>query len=406
MRGLGARFNLPSDGFAGCLVGRAWVPGPLAGPSVVAVREFGVFDITAHAPTTSDLFDHADPAGFTRAAVGPRLGALDDLLSNSDPQHRDPDKPWLLAPVDLQAIKAAGVTFAASLLERVVEEQARGDPARAATIRDTLAAEIGADLSAVKPGSADAGRLRAALQGRGLWSQYLEVGIGPDPEIFTKAQPMSAVGFGADAGLHPASVWNNPEPEIVVLVSSRGHAVGATLGNDVNLRDFEGRSALLLGKAKDNNASAAIGPFVRLFDATFSLDDVRGAEVELTVDDAAGFSLRGSSSMARISRDVLELIEAAMGACHQYPDGMALFMGTMFAPTQDRDAPGQGFTHRPGDVVVVRSDKLGTLANRMAFCDAAPPWTFGARALMRNLGARGLLTHAQPRSSSSSPAKR
>ena len=339
----------------------------------------------------SDLIDRQDPAALVRGAPGARIGSLEALLTNSDPLIRSPDRPWLLSPFDLQAVKAAGVTFAASLLERVVEEQARGDPAVALSIRQALSDEIGADLSRVRPGSPDAERLSLALRARGLWSQYLEVGIGPDPEIFTKAQPMSSVGFGADVGLHPRSVWNNPEPEVVIAVSSRGEVVGASLGNDVNLRDFEGRSALLLGKAKDNNASAAIGPFIRLFDGGFTLADVESAEVSLTVEGEDGFVLQGSSSMSQISRAIGELVEAAMGAYHQYPDGMALFLGTMFAPTQDRDRPGGGFTHKIGDIVTVRSERLGALVNRVNTSDRAAPWRFGARALMVNLAGRGLI---------------
>ncbi len=390
---LAARFKLPADGLAGCLVGRAWLPGAAAGPSVIVVRSEGVFDISSSFATTSDLFDDSAPAASVRRAAGVRIGSLEELVANSGHDRRA-DRPWLLAPFDLQAIKAAGVTFAASLLERVVEEQARGDPAAAEGIRKALNSEIGADLSAVKPGSADAERLRKALKARGLWSQYLEVGIGEDPEVFTKAQPLSAVGFGADVGIHPRSAWNNPEPEVVLAVSSRGDIVGASLGNDVNLRDFEGRSALLLGKAKDNNASAAIGPFVRLFDETYSLDDVRASEVQLRVEGEDGFEITGASSMSRISRDVTELVDAMMGDHHQYPDGAALYLGTMFAPTQDRGAPGSGFTHALGDVVTVYSDGLGTLVNRVGYCNCVEPWTFGARALMRNLSRRGLLANA------------
>jgi fumarylacetoacetate (FAA) hydrolase family protein len=353
--------------------------------------EDGAFDITAQVGSTSALFDLEDPARFVRSRKrGARLGSFHELLANSDEQSRDPAKPWFLAPLDLQAVKAAGVTFAASLLERVVEEQARGNPTAAQSIRASLVSEIGVDLSRIKPGSPDAEALKRVLVERGLWSQYLEVGIGPDPEIFTKAQPLSAVGFGADVGLHPKSTWNNPEPEVVVLVSSQGRAVGAALGNDVNLRDFEGRSALLLSKAKDNNASAAIGPFVRLFDDTFSLSDVAQAELRLEVIGEDGFRMEGASSMSRISRQIPELIEAAMGAYHQYPDGFALYLGTLFAPTQDRDVPGEGFTHKIGDIVTIYSEKLGTLANRVNHSDKAAPWNFGIRAFMENLQARGL----------------
>jgi fumarylacetoacetate (FAA) hydrolase family protein len=371
---------LPDDTYAGVLVGRLWVDGPTPGPRTVAVREDGLFDLSALAPTLSDLFDLPDPVAAARAHAGTRLGSLEAAIEASR----------LLAPCDLQAIKAAGVTFAASLVERVIEERAKGDPAAAAKVREELKGVFG-DLGTIRPGSPEAAEAKALLQREGLWSQYLEVGIGPDAEVFTKAQPMSAVGYGAEIGLHPKSVWNNPEPEIVLAASSRGAIVGASLGNDVNLRDFEGRSALLLSKAKDNNASCAIGPFVRLFDASFSLDDVRAAEVELIVEGADNFRLEGSSSMSQISRDPLDLVAQTLNENHQYPDGLMLFLGTLFAPTQDRDAPGEGFTHKVGDRVLIRSAKLGGLANRVTTADAAPPWTFGARALMRSLAARNLI---------------
>ncbi len=381
---------LPADGCAGTLIGRVWLPGE--GPAIVLLRNDGVFDISRAASTVAGLLNEPDPLAVIAAAPRDRrLGTVADILANSTSDGRDSARPWLLAPIDLQAVKAAGVTFIRSLLERVVEEQARGDPARAAEVRTSLAAEIGGDLAAVQPGSAEADRLKAALQKRGMWSQYLEVGIGPDVEIFTKCQPMASVGVGAEIGLHPASVWNNPEPEIVLAVNAAGHIVGATLGNDVNLRDFEGRSALLLGKAKDNNGSSAIGPFLRLFDDTFSLDDVRGAEVALEVRGPEGYVLNGHSSLAMISRDPAEIVAQAIGPTHQYPDGFALFLGTMFAPIDDRDAPGEGFTHKLGDIVTVASPKLGALVNRVGRSDRIPPWEFGALALMRNLADRGLL---------------
>ena len=324
----------------------------------------------------------------------PRIGALAEILANSSERERDGAKPWLLAPCDLQAIKASGVTFVSSMLERVIEEQARGDPAKAEAVRESIVAVIGDNLSAVEPGSPEAARLKDVLIAQHAWSQYLEVGIGPDAEIFTKAQPMSAIGTGGDIGLHPKSEWNNPEPEIVLVVNSRGRTVGATLGNDVNLRDFEGRSALLLGKAKDNNASCAIGPFIRLFDAHFGIDDVRRCELAMRVDGPDGFVLDGASSMSRISRDPLDLVAHAIGPNHQYPDGLVLFLGTMFAPTQDRRAPGEGFTHEVGDIVTVKTPLLGALVNRVDRSDRIAPWTFGAAALMRNLAARGLLAPA------------
>ncbi len=381
---------MPADGLAGALVGRVWRP-EFGGPAVAVARDGALYDVTAAFPTMRDLCEAADPATDARATSGERLGAIDDILANTPPDRRDSQRPWLIAPIDLQAIKAAGVTFATSLIERVIEERAHGEPAAAEAIRADFVRRIGLDLASVRPGSPAAAKLKQALSEAGLWSQYLEVGIGPDAEIFTKSQPMSAVGTGADAGFHAASAWNNPEPEIVVVVNSRGAIVGATLGNDVNLRDFEGRSALLLGKAKDQNASCAIGPFVRLFDATFTLDDVRRAEVALRVEGDDGFTLEGGSSMAAISRDPAELVRQMTGASHQYPDGAALFLGTMFAPVADRDAPGKGFTHKPGDVVTVSAAKLGQLVNRMRHSHDCPPWDFGVAALMRNLAGRGLI---------------
>jgi fumarylacetoacetate (FAA) hydrolase family protein len=382
--------TLPSDGYSGALAGRVWRP-ELGGPSVVAARADGLVDVSRHFPTLRDLCEQADPAAALRAAQGERFASLADVLANTPEEGRDPARPWLLAPIDLQAIKAAGVTFATSMLERVIEERARGDMSAAASIRDEMTRLIGDDLSALKPGSPAAMRLKDALIAQGAWSQYLEVGIGPDAEIFTKSQPMSAVGHGADAGFHKASAWNNPEPEIVLAVSSDGRIVGAMLGNDVNLRDVEGRSALLLGKAKDQNASCAIGPLLRLFDATFSLDEVRRMHVGLTVEGEEGFRLEGGSSIAKISRDPADLVAQMIGPSHQYPDGAALFLGTMFAPIADRDAPGKGFTHKQGDIVTVAADKLGQLTNRMRHSDECPPWRFGASHLMRNLAKRGLI---------------
>ncbi|MGO4869390.1 MAG: fumarylacetoacetate hydrolase family protein [Roseiarcus sp.] len=381
---------LPSDGLAGALCGRVWRP-DVAGPSIVAIRAEGAFDISRQYPTMRDLCEAPDPAAAARAAPGERLASLGQILANTPTDARDPAKPWLLAPIDLQAIKAAGVTFAASMIERVIEERARGRSAAAAAIRAEVNRLVGADLSRLVPGSPAAMRLKDAMIAEGAWSQYLEVGIGPDAEIFTKSQPMSAVGAGADAGFHSASAWNNPEPEVVLAISSKGAIVGATLGNDVNLRDFEGRSALLLGKAKDQNASCAVGPLLRFFDATFDLDDVRAAEVNLRIDGEDGYVLEGGSSMARISRDPADLARQLIGASHQYPDGAALFLGTMFAPIADRDAPGKGFTHRQGDIVTVSADKLGRLTNRMRHCEDCPPWEFGVGDLMRNLARRGLI---------------
>ena len=384
---------LPDDGLTGTLVGRAWLqPSPTGlpgGPAVIVLREEGVFDLSATWPTLSGLLEEDDPAAAVRAAGGHRVGGIDELLRASI--ERRTDAAHLLAPCDLQVIKAAGVTFAASLLERVIEERAKGDPAAAAAVRARVLDILGGSLAEVEPGSARAMQLKDLLVRQGLWSQYLEVGIGPDAEIFTKAPVLSAVGWGAQVGIHPASLWNNPEPEVVLAVDSRGRVKGATLGNDVNLRDFEGRSALLLGKAKDNNASCAIGPFVRLFDAGFSIDDVRHCVVTLEVTGEDGFEMRGESTMSRISRDPLDLVQQAQGAHHQYPDGFMLFLGTMFAPVQDRGQPGNGFTHKVGDTVRIRSAKLGTLVNTVQHCDRIAPWTFGLRALFENLARRGLL---------------
>ncbi|KRE22092.1 fumarylacetoacetate hydrolase [Bosea sp. Root483D1] len=382
--------TLPADADRAALAGRIWRP-DLAGPSVVRLEGDAVIDVTAAFPTMRDLCEAADPAVALRAASGENLGSLADLLANSSVTARNDGKPWLLAPVDLQAVKAAGVTFAVSMLERVIEEKARGNPAAAAEIRTEIGKLIGDDLSKLKPGSPEAMKLKEVLIAQNSWSQYLEVGIGPDAEIFTKAPPMSAVGTGADAGLHPASSWNNPEPEIVLVVASDGRIVGATLGNDVNLRDVEGRSALLLGKAKDNNAAAAIGPFIRFFDRDFSLDHIRKTTVNLTVEGEDGFTLEGSSSIAMISRDPADLAAQMIGPHHQYPDGAVLYLGTMFAPIKDRDSVGGGFTHKYGDVVTISAPELGALVNRMRRTDECEPWRFGASHLMRNLAKRGLL---------------
>jgi fumarylacetoacetate (FAA) hydrolase family protein len=381
---------LPEDFGQAALVGRVWNPAA-DGPSVVALRGAELIDISAAAATMRDLCEAPDPAALARSAAGESLGSLEAVLANTPREARDSAKPFLLAPIDLQAIKAAGVTFAVSMLERVIEEQARGEKGRADAIRREIQTTICDDLGRLKPGSEQAMALKRLLIEKGMWSQYLEVGIGPDAEIFTKSQPMSAVGHLAEAGLHPGSAWNNPEPEVALVVSSEGRIVGATLGNDVNLRDVEGRSALLLGKAKDNNASATIGPFIRLFDGAFGLDDVRKAELRLVVEGPDGFRLEGSSAMSLISRDPEDLVRQTIGVNHQYPDGFVLYCGTMFAPSDDRDAPGQGFTHKLGDVVTIESPRLGRLTNVMVRTADAEPWTFGAAALMRNLAKRGLI---------------
>jgi len=382
---------LPADGCAGTLVGRAWLPGATGGPAVVAVRDQGVFDLSDTVATMSGLIERDDPAALVRRTAGRRIGALDDILANTARMRRDPEVPWLMAPCDLQVLKAAGVTFAASLLERVIEERAGGDPDKALEIRGRVQDAIGSDLKAVRPGSAQAMQLKALLVEQGMWSQYLEVGIGPDAEVFTKAPVLAAVGTGVEIGIHPASAWNNPEPEIVLAVDSRGRIAGAALGNDVNLRDVEGRSALLLGRAKDNNASCAIGPFIRLLDERFTLDAARRISFETTVEGVDGFTIKHTTHVAEIGRDLADLAAQAHSRYHQYPDGVVLFIGTMFTPLDDRGAPGSGFTHKVGDVVKIAAPDIGTLVNEVVHCHDAEPWTFGAGALMANLARRGVL---------------
>jgi fumarylacetoacetate (FAA) hydrolase family protein len=351
------------------------------GPTPVVIRGGMVLDVSGTAPTIADLMDLPEPAKVS----GEELFTVEALAGF--PEER------FLAPVDLQAVKAAGVTFAISAIERVIEERARGDFRRAGEIRDKLEQRIGGAIRSVVPGSEGAAKLKEALIEDGLWSQYLEVAIGPDAEIFTKTAPLASVGWGAEIGVRSDSTWNNPEPEVVLVINHKGEIRGATLGNDVNLRDFEGRSALLLSKAKDNNASCAIGPFIRLFDDQFTLDDVRSAVVELEITGVDGFKLQGQSRMSEISRDPEELVRQAMSE-HHYPDGFVLFLGTLFAPTQDRDEPGRGFTHKVGDQVRISAPKLGTLANIVTTSRDAPAWTFGTRALMHNLARRGLLAGA------------
>jgi fumarylacetoacetate (FAA) hydrolase family protein len=377
--------NIPSDG---TFVGRVWLSG--TGPILVVLRDGALFDITSRtAPTMRDLLELEDSVDYVRSATGERIGNLGEIASVSIEASGETTR--LLAPNDLQAVKACGVTFARSMIERVIEERSAGDPKRADDIRARVKDAIGESLRNLVPGSPEAAEVKRLLIAEGLWSQYLEVGIGPDAEVFTKGQPMSAVGYGATVGLHPVSKWNNPEPEVVLAVNSKGRITGATLGNDVNLRDVEGRSALLLGKAKDNNAAAAIGPFIRLFDDTFSLDDVRALELAMTVTGLDGFELTGRSSMSEISRDPADLAAQTCGRHHQYPDGFMLYCGTMFAPVADRDGPGMGFTHHIGDVVSIETASLGRLQNTVRLSTEAPEWTFGAASLMRNLASRGLI---------------
>ena len=375
--------GIPANDLADAImVGRIWSDAA-GGPCPVLLRQGRLLDLSQIGATVSGLFEiEAIAQHLVTAQDLPDLGNLDDILAGRGGH--------FLAPIDLQAIKAAGVTFAQSMLERVIEEQTKGDSARAQEVRDRLAPVIGDSLRGVVAGSAEAAQLKVVLQGMGIWSQYLEVGIGPDAEIFTKSQPMSAVGYGADVGIHPSSQWNNPEPEVVLAIRSDGEILGATLGNDVNLRDVEGRSALLLGKAKDNNASCGIGPFIRLFDDKFTLDMLSKARVTLRVTDSSGFEMVGESPMEEISRTPQDLVAQMRNRNHQYPDGAVLFLGTMFAPVKDRRHPGQGFTHEEGDLVEISTPLLGCLRNRVMRSDICPEWTFGTTALLRNLVARGL----------------
>ena len=372
---------LPEDWQDAILLGRLDLG---EGPAPVLVHKGEAFDVSRSFPTVSALLNAWDGT----IPKGTSLGSLDAFGFKP---HWEGDKR-LLAPVDLQCVKAAGVTFAVSAVERVIEERARGDAAKANAIRADLKARVGADIKSVKPGSEEAAKLKAALIADGLWSQYLEVAIGPDAEIFTKCPILASVGWGAEIGIRSDSTWNNPEPEVAMVCDASGRVLGATLGNDVNLRDFEGRSALLLGKAKDNNASCSLGPFIRLFDGTsFTLDHVRQAVIELTIEGTDNYRLEGKSTMAEISRDPTDLCRQAMSE-HHYPDGYCLFLGTLFAPTQDRDEPGRGFTHKVGDRVRVSTPKLGVLENRVTTSKAAPPWVFGIADLMKNLVKRGLIT--------------
>jgi fumarylacetoacetate (FAA) hydrolase family protein len=387
---LSARECLPSEGGA-LLIGRAWVPAQ-DGPSVIGTRAADVVDLTRSYPTVSHLLNVAKPSDV-RAAIqaAPQLATVEAVVANSVEGQRDPSRPWLLAPCDLQSVKASGVTFVSSLLERVIEERARGNPALAEGVRREIEAIIGPDLRGVRPGSPEASRIKQVLVAKGMWSQYLEVGIGPDAELFTKCPPMASVGLGARVGIHPESVWNNPEPELVLVVNAAGAIVAVTLGNDVNLRDVEGRSALLLGRAKDNNASCAVGPFFRLLDETFTLDAARRLSFVTVVEGVDGFRITHTSRVGEISRDLADLAGQAIGRFHQYPDGLVLFIGTMFTPLDDRGAPGSGFTHKPGDVVRISAPELGALVNEVVPCDQAEPWSFGAGALMASLARRGLL---------------
>ncbi|MBB5688944.1 fumarylacetoacetate hydrolase family protein [Roseomonas alkaliterrae] len=381
------RACLPADIEEGSFAARIMTA---EGPIIVGLLRGAAFDMTPAFGTMSRWMEEEHPAAVIRTRGAPLALDLAALLANSAHDARDAAKPWLLAPVDLQAVKAAGVTYVRSMLERVIEERCRGDASLAAAVRIEVRGIIGDDLANLVPGSAEAARVKEALVAKGWWSQYLEVGIGPDAEIFTKCPPMAAVGIGAKIGVHPKSQWSNPEPECVLVVNSRGRIQGATLGNDVNLRDVEGRSALLLGRAKDNNASAALGPMIRLFDDGFSLEDIRRAEITLTISGRDGFALEETGAVGSISRDPTDLVAQMIGAHHQYPDGAVLYLGTPFSPAKDRAAPGMGFTHREGDIVRIASPRLGALVNEVDRTDECPPWTFGTGALFASLARRGL----------------
>ena len=369
---------LPDSSDTATLIARVWDPSS-GGPRVCVVQGNQLVDITPSVGTVSELCDSLEKIEAL-VAGGEARWAVDEVAANS--LARDTNLPHLLAPVDLQVVKACGVTFVGSLIERVIEEKCAGDSARAEVVRAELMETLDGSLKGIRPGSPRAQAAKEILIAQGLWSPYLEVGIGPDPEVFTKAPVLSSVGFGAAVGIPTFSTWNNPEPELVLIVDSKGKAIGATLGNDVNLRDVEGRSALLLGKAKDNNAQSSLGPFIRVFDDSFGLDDAAKEDIHLRVTGQDGFTLQGTNSVSEISRPLTELISATSGAHHQYPDGFALYTGTLFAPTQDRDTPGTGFTHKPGDVVEIYSSNLGRLVNTTGVTDQLPHWTFGIRELM------------------------
>lgn len=383
---MGRRPLLPADADRAHLVGRIWDPAA-GGPRVVCLSGSGVVDLSLEVATVSELMARSDAVAVIDAAASraPSWQLVDLLRASTDRE----DTTHLLAPIDLQVIKACGVTFVDSMIERVIEERVGGHPERATAIRSRVIEALGGTLDSVQPGSPQAARAKQVLIEQGLWSQYLEVGIGPDPEVFTKAPVLSSVGYGAAVGVPRASTWNNPEPELVLIVTPEGRIVGATLGNDVNLRDVEGRSALLLGKAKDNNASSAVGPFIRMLDDRFTLNDLRDEDLSLHIDGDDGFALRATNSLSRISRTFEELVAATVGDHHQYPDGFALYTGTMFAPTVDRDEPGAGFTHRTGDIVQISSPRLGTLLNVVGIAEELSPWTFGLMQMLRYLGATG-----------------
>lgn len=386
---------LPIDKFEGTLIGRVWLPKMLSnnfrGPSPVIIKGNGIYDLNSIKPTVSQLLHISNLNEILTGTNHKRIGDYNEIMANTIAEKKDENIPYFISPIDLHAIKACGVTFFVSMLERFIEERAGGDSLKAREIREKLNSHGDIDLAKVVPGSKESETLKKALQEEGMWSQYFEVGIGPFAEIFTKAQPLSSVGIGAEIGILEISSWNNPEPETVLVVNSNSEVIGATLGNDVNLRDIEGRSALLLGKAKDNNASCSIGPFIRIFDENFSIDDIRTQEVRLNIKGNDGFTLDEISPMTKISRDVLDLVKQTIGRDHQYPDGLVLFTGTLFAPTKNRNNDGKDFTHNQGDIVRISSDKLGVLENKVTYCHKAKPWGFGIASLMENLSKRKLI---------------
>jgi len=378
---------LPDECREGTWLGRAWLPASfapsnIAGPHVITVRDGQVIELSDCFDSIADITRHPTPTAAVQNATGVSICSLNTLLENSlfyklPADIRKSQQPSLLAPNDIQAIKACGVTFVASLIERVIEEKALGNPSKAEEIRAVVHAAIGDNLKDIEPGSPQTEILKAKLIAQGIWSAYLEVGIGPDVEVFTKSQPMSAIPCGSQLGVLETSQWNNPEPEVAFLVSPQGSFLGAALANDVNLRDYEGRSSLLLGKAKDQNGSCPIGPMFRLFDDSYSLDDAANTEVNLSIVGEDGFCSTGENRMSEISRSVDSIIKQVCNGSHQYPDGIAIMLGTMFAPTEDRGEEGMGFTHKVGDRVEISSPKLGKLVNWVNYCHEIPEWSYG-----------------------------
>jgi len=378
---------LPSDGYAGTLVGRALFPGVFPGPCVVAIREDGVHNISGTVPTMAQLLNAPNPLATLQRALRNcvYLGPLESLLENSTPSTHDPLKPYLLTPIDLQAVKAVGLTFVNGLLQRFAD-----DNGGAATVAKMEKA-AGVALGKILPGSEEAARLRTALMEDGLWNDTLEVGFGPDVELFTKAQPLSAVGTGAEIAVLPTSKQTFAEPEVVLMLNADGKICGATLGCDMTARDVEARSLLLLGRAKDQNATCAVGPFIRLFDQTFSLPNVQGMNLTYAFEGADDAVFTDTGSMDQIGRGLITLARQVVNEHHGYPDGVALFTGCMFKAPSSRGASDTPFTHQVGDVVIIKASPLGTLINRVNTTDKVRPWSFGMSDLMANLANRQLL---------------